>query len=88
MVNGVTQSWQTVGGATQYSFSTADGYHCQTNANMQWGCLLNGVIVLEIPVVILPISEKTIPRSLYSVRSLLFASNRLGITKLSLLQGF
>ncbi|GAQ85635.1 hypothetical protein KFL_002460115 [Klebsormidium nitens] len=56
VVNGVTQSWQTVGGVTQYSFSTADGYLCQTDPNMQWGCLLNGVIVLEIPVAILPIS--------------------------------
>ena len=56
VTNGVTSEVQSVGNTvTSYSFRTPDGYSCRSDASMKWSCTLNGVPVLEIPVVLIPL---------------------------------
>lgn len=56
VTNGVTSQVQTVGNTvTSYAFSTPDGYTCRTDAAMNWSCTLNGVPVVQIPVILIPI---------------------------------
>jgi hypothetical protein len=58
VINGCTQGWtMSPTGSVQYHFSTPDGFVCQTDENMKWGCKLNNVVVFAIPVTILPISK-------------------------------
>ncbi|GAQ85634.1 hypothetical protein KFL_002460110 [Klebsormidium nitens] len=61
VTNGVTSQVQNVGNTvTSYGFSTPDSYTCRTDAAMNWGCTLNGVPVLQIPVVLIPVIIKVV----------------------------